>query len=1318
MTHPRTGDDSPPALRLALLGPFRLWRGAAPVHLPSRPARTLLAVLALQMGQPVERARLLALLWPDQAAARARRSLSQALWLARQALPELRAALDADPERLCLRVDPADPGALWVDVARFRQALASTGPGSDAQVLDDQALEAVQAGLELYQGELLSGWDDDRLLGDWLLNDWLLDHRRALHGLWLSGLEALTRAYERRQNPARALETATRWADADPLSEEAHGAVMRLAASLGRMGEALAGYERLTLTLRRELGSEPGAQIQRLYQRLRRNQGSRDTAPAPGPRVTTAPLIGRERERGHLLSALERGRQNGAWVLLEAESGLGKSRLLRQLVTDAQWRGLDVLWGQGREFAQTEPFAALRGALEDALTPARALLLAGRLEPVWRSAAAPLLPALLSSSQLSSGQLSSGQLSSSQLSPGLVTQAAQTSLQLAAVALPDEPLRLREGLRRVLLALAASGPSLLIIDDLHWADAGSLEVLRALAQTPPPGLSVVLAYRPEAARERPDVWAALEAVDAAGAQRLSLAPLSAGAAAELARASLDLGGGLSALDLSVPELGALATRLARDSGGHPLYLLESLRALVESGALRQEHGTWHAPLPGLPLPLSDGLRSAVLGRLVRLSSSPRRLLDSAALLAESAPPGVLLEAAGLEPGQADALEALTRRGWLEERGGQYGVAHDLVRGVLVGELAEPERAAHHARLAAALSRLLPERAALIARHFQAARDWPQAALARLRAAQQARHLHDYPAVLAQLGPLLEDGPLRRSLAPPTLTQALELHWQANGVAGDLEAQTRDLESLSALAVPDTPAALLLETRRAELLSRGGQVEAALALAARVRDQGQARRDPALVAQAESSLRAICSAHGRLEEAVMHGMRATTLWRELGETAACARALFTLGGDEMYLAHAEAAAGHIQEALGLFEAQGDRLGQADTLGSLAIIEDSRNQRARSRTYQLRALETHRDIGSLIGTGRCLANLAWMDADRNHLAQGLKLYQEALELFVSIADTTRAMHVRRGLTGLLIIQLGRWEEANAQLAITEAYFTETGNQRGQWYNLDARMYLAVQQGEYSAALNLAEQMRVLALAASDHPCELMARWSAARLRTQRGDAGSVETFAALRAEIEALEMPGMTGEYDGQMGAALLRADRPAEALLLIEASLQASQGEEKAGETEPRLMPELHHLRALALEALGRPGEAAAALDRAHRELSAALDGLDRPELTLDRVPEWRELVRDWEERRLRKARVALPGRRDRVRAVDVQLTLEAPEDLVLRSKPGRRQARLARVLHEADQQGAAPRLSDLARLLGCGTATIKRDLAALRRRAS
>ncbi len=1258
--------------RLEVLGGFRLLTDEREQRLPSRHARAVLAFLALQNDRAVERSKLCGLIWPDEPESRARRSLSQALWRAKEIVPQVDRSLEADADRVRLIVNPSDPRAFLVDAARFQAALEGHAPD-----WDDRLLETHREALALYRGELLEGWADE----------WVLEERQRLHGLYVRALEGVARALEARTDLDGALEVAHKWVNSDSLNEDAHRLVMRLAASLGRTAQALEQYERLGVTLRSELGTqsaEPDARTRALRQRLVRHAHA-DPAHAPRASVTEASLIGRERERARLIAALERSRAGGTLVLLEGQSGIGKTRLLRELSADAAWRDVDVLWAQGLEFTRTEPFAALRHALEAHLTPARTARLAQRLEAVWINAAAGLVPNL-----------------------AVASRSAQ-----ATVAPQDEPIRAQEGLRHVIKGLAATGPCVLVVDDLQWVDEGTLRVLERLTRHTPRGLTVIVAYRPSEARDRTAVWETLQALSAAdGCERLKLEALSPEAAARLARASLNLGDDLTALDLIVPDANALAERLARDTNGHPLYLLETLRALIERGALRHEDGDWHSDFTAdASLPVSDGVRTVIVARLSQLASGARTMIGVIALIGEPVAPEVLMEITLLGRAGLEALELLERRGWLEVHGEMYRVMHDLVRTTVSEELELHERRAHHAAIARVLGQREPERAAVIAYHHQAAEQWAQAAAHLVRAAEDAIRLHDYRSARTVLDRAL-DAPMRETLEPEILIEALELHWRASQVSGDLEAQERDLDALEELTRTDPPRAAHFEYKRAEVLSKRGQFQAAAELATAVRDAALERGQMEVVAQATSSLRMIFSDHGQHEQAIAHGLQAAQFFHDLGDEKAGALALMNLAGDEMYLGRADDAFDRLQIALQSFERLEHRLGVAGALGSLAIIEDSRNHRERSRQLQLQALETYRTIGSMTGAGRCLFNLAWMAVDRNHLAEALRLHRQALEVFLTTETTNLEMHTRRSLTGLLVIQLGRWEEADAQLGITSAYFERTNNARGRWYNLDARQRIATQRGQIKKALGLVEQMHQIALDANDAPCEVMARWSQARLQAQRGDEGALEAFAGIKPDLEQFGMLGLTAEFDTHLAKAYLNAGQAQAALELIDPSLNASQGTDD----EPRLVPDLHHLRARALRQLGRNAEAEHALDRAYRELQEAFEGLGKPDrdLALSRVPEWRDLAHDWESRRLRRVTTHWPNAGEPGMSLAVQLTLESPKDLGVAGKTSRRRLQLERVLREATEQGSAPRIADLAALFGLSLATLKRDLAALR----
>lgn len=517
------------SIRLELLGGFRLLRRSTEVALTSRTARAVLVFLALKTGSKSSRSQIAALIWPDEPEAAARRRLSQALWRIRQTLPELDAALRTEGEAVWL-----EGTGLVLDVAQFEVGIQRT----QADLTDGQ-LEAHRAALDLYTDDLLPDWSEA----------WLLEARLRWQELRLAALGRVTVALEIREDLAGALSAARAWLAADGFDEAAHRAVMRLQARLGRADRALEQFALLRERLSRELGAAPDAQTQDLQRRI--VAGAFELDAAPQVRLLETGLIGREDEFLKLTNALN---LQPRIALLEAEAGLGKTRLLRAVTEGAAWQGTQIIWVQGKEFAGSEAYAALRDALQPLLTPARVARLSLRLERVWLTAATAVVPAL-------------------------------QAFDAVPVALKpqEEVVRLRESLYQLISALCEGEERYwLVLDDAQWIDEGTLALLEAVVRRLPDHLSLVVAYRSDEAKERPAVWDSLSALGRR-AERITLRPLSAAATLQLAMTSL----GTATLSAPIKELLMGVTAQTR---GQPLYLLETLRALAEHGTIWSDRG--------------------------------------------------------------------------------------------------------------------------------------------------------------------------------------------------------------------------------------------------------------------------------------------------------------------------------------------------------------------------------------------------------------------------------------------------------------------------------------------------------------------------------------------------------------------------------------------------------------------------------------------------------------------------------------------------------------------------------------------------------
>ena len=335
------------ALELRLIGELVVVRDGQLVPLPaSKKTRALLAYLAAT-GRPQLRERLCALLWdgPDDPRAALRWSLTKL----RPLVDDVKTPrLVADRDRVELV-----PNGAAIDLVALRAAV----PGGTAAGVSRATTEALASVAAHVRGELLEGLD---LPDCFRYDEWLRAEREAVRRLGVAVLATLVERLRGATGASDALPHARAWVGLDPLDEAAHAAVIRLLVELDRKPEALAQYASCSRLIERELRRPPSRELERLRIAI----GSATTlvpapTPAPEPRVElapAAPLIGRTQEIAvlHELVTAPQGRL----VLLLGDPGIGKSRLLDELVTFARDQQLEVLRGRGVEAEQVRPYGA------------------------------------------------------------------------------------------------------------------------------------------------------------------------------------------------------------------------------------------------------------------------------------------------------------------------------------------------------------------------------------------------------------------------------------------------------------------------------------------------------------------------------------------------------------------------------------------------------------------------------------------------------------------------------------------------------------------------------------------------------------------------------------------------------------------------------------------------------------------------------------------------------------------------------------------------------------------------------------------------
>ncbi len=285
---------------LQLLGGVsaRLESGAS-IAFPTKKTKALLSYLAIPLGKSHSRGKLCGLLWEDSAEEQARANLRQTLTYLRKALsaPE-REAVATDGDAVAL-----DPAALEVDVVDFERLAQEATPA------------ALERASELYRGEFLEGFD---IRGE-AFEAWQRAERQRLREVAVEVLGNLLAHYVAAGRPEDAVQAAIRLLTIDPLREEAHRALIRLRLHQGQRALALQQYQDCRDLLRRELGTDPDPETERLHRGIREGlseEAPRDgtlkaeaSPPEPGsaeplPLKKAAPgRIGFRKTRLHLISA-------------------------------------------------------------------------------------------------------------------------------------------------------------------------------------------------------------------------------------------------------------------------------------------------------------------------------------------------------------------------------------------------------------------------------------------------------------------------------------------------------------------------------------------------------------------------------------------------------------------------------------------------------------------------------------------------------------------------------------------------------------------------------------------------------------------------------------------------------------------------------------------------------------------------------------------------------------------------------------------------------------------------------------------------------
>lgn len=696
-------------LGIKLLGTPEASVGCRILNFRTSKTCALLYYLAAEEGMQ-HRDTLAELLWPQSVEGRA--TLRSALANLRKTFDTIEVGLAeeclvVERDRIGLRFE----SKLRVDLHTLRDALKFT------RRTPEEELEMLRGAATVYRGEFLKSF----YVKDVPEFDlWVGAERETWRLRAGEAFGRLSRLETEEGDPAAAEKAAEAWVTCDPASEAATIRHMETRRDVGDPEGAVFAYEEYRSTVKK-IDLEPGAEVDALVEALRSkmparwsrtHEKKRRMKQAPSVDDLSIPLMDRAEEFGALIAEY-RAAASGDFgiVTVLGEGGMGKTRLAEDFLRWAAAEGAEVLRGRVRE-AGDPPYGSVVGALRERMERERAP--DDLLEDVWLTELSRILPEL------------------------------RERYQDLPVPASDETAkgRLFEAIVRFGCALADRAPVVFFLDDLQWADAATREMLYYACEHWARQEAPILLVLCVSTESCPDL-AAEERLSSFESElpvrRLSLGPIGEESTLALVRKLADK----KQEECSSAVLERLGHWLYAETSGHPLFVSQTIRALIERGLLsiviQEEDGKASVRVrEGTPDEVSPedslearlrgfepaGVRELIHGRLSHLSPDAASLAAAAAVVGGDFSFDSLLKVSGI--GEQDALSAidellngrLLRYSETRSYTANFSFSHDRVRQVAYTEAGEARRYIYHRRALTLLKDRLS--ATELARHALAA----------------------------------------------------------------------------------------------------------------------------------------------------------------------------------------------------------------------------------------------------------------------------------------------------------------------------------------------------------------------------------------------------------------------------------------------------------------------------------------------------------------------------------------------------------------------------------------------------------------------
>ncbi len=573
---------------------------------------------------------------------------------------------------------------ILLDLACMQRALdvlCASSPGTNVQYEGAEPLseEILQEAIARYRGTFLEGFYLDHAPR---FVEWVALQRETWHNAIGVIFDRLSQMQEASGQPERAIETAKRWIERDPLNEVAYQRLMQLYFGRGDSQAALLTYRQCRVILAEQLNARLAQETAYLAEQVsaQGHPHSVTTNSWRTGRMTTArpllaavfhegPFVGRATKMNRLVEVYKHIQIGQAGIVtVKGEAGIGKTRLVSEFLEHAAAQGADVLVGRAFETGGHSPYL-------------------------------PLIEMLELRSRQREADKANDTLNNT-LSHMLTEMHNYTLLQSYEKTAHK---RLLEAFTLLGQALAKQGPVVLFVDDIQWADAASLDMLRYACRrwtesgTP---LLVILTVRTESLATIPTFAAWLAPLE----RELYASSFILNAFTQ--EETLQFVQAIAVKEEDSPEtrLESFGRWLYSETYGQPFYMAEALKALSEQNLLtlqRRADGTWAldftlATNEKLQRALPPDMRAVVSTRIKQATPAASALLAAAAVLGRSFTFERVCRVADETEGYA-ALDEVLKRHFCHALADSFVFTHDKIREAVYTEIPLAERRSLHGR---------------------------------------------------------------------------------------------------------------------------------------------------------------------------------------------------------------------------------------------------------------------------------------------------------------------------------------------------------------------------------------------------------------------------------------------------------------------------------------------------------------------------------------------------------------------------------------------------------------------------------------------